>query len=77
MDTVTIKPEHAAMYAAHMTRYANMPFLTDSIGFITHEHTYPNGTTICCVEWLPLGMYPNNPATAINKDYLQEYDFNK
>ena len=69
---VTIAPEHAKSYAVIMSRYAGVPFLPESIGFVTHETKLSEDLTVCFVDWLPLGMYPNNPATAINKKYLQE-----
>ena len=72
MNAVTIVPEHAEVYAAKMSKYAGILFIPESIGFVTHETVLSDALTVCFVDWLPLGMYPNNPATAINKKYLQE-----
>ena len=71
MNAVTIVPEHAKEYAVKMSRYAGIPFIPESFGFIAHEVVLSDSLTVCFVDWLPLGMYPNNPATAINKKYLQ------
>ena len=71
MNAVTIVPEHAEVYAAKMSKYAGILFIPESIGFVTNEVVLSDSLTVCFVDWLPLGMYPNNPATAINKAYLQ------
>ena len=70
MNAVTIIPEHAKEYAAKMSKYG-IPFIPESIGFVVNEVVLSDSLTVCFVDWLPLGMYPNNPATAINKKYLQ------
>ena len=72
MNAVVIIPEHAKKYAVKMSKYAGIPFIPESIGFVTNEVVLSDSLTVCFVDWLPLGMYPNNLATAINKKYLQK-----